>query len=313
MIEVSNLVYEYPTKRALDGITLSVRPQTITALVGPNGAGKTTLMRCMAALEPPYEGEVRIAGLNTRHHPRAIHAQLGYLPDFFGLYDMLSVHRGLYFAARAHGLDHTAATKSTITAAELVGLSDRLNVIAAELSRGLRQRLAIGQAIVHAPKVLLLDEPASGLDPKARRDLSRLLVTLKKHGMTLVVSSHILSELEDYSDEMIILDDGQVVGGGAMKLRQDERPLLRVQLASARSDLGGFLAVQTGVELVESDTFFALFRFQGNAQARVRLVRRIVAEGFDVLSIGDAPRQLEETYFLETANRAKKPPAKGPR
>jgi ABC-2 type transport system ATP-binding protein len=188
VIEVENLVYEYPSKRALKGIGLSVRPNTITALVGPNGAGKTTLLRCLAALDTPYDGTVHIAGLNTRDSPRAIHALLGYLPDFYGLYDALSVERCLIFAALAHGFTAAKAKEAAVMAAERVGLSDRLANPAAELSRGLRQRLAIAQAIVHEPKVVLLDEPAAGLDPMARRDLSKLLVSLKESGMTLVVS-----------------------------------------------------------------------------------------------------------------------------
>jgi ABC-2 type transport system ATP-binding protein len=308
MIEVSNLIYEYPTKRALHGVSFSIRPQMIVALVGPNGAGKTTLMRCLAALEMPYSGEVRIDGLDTRTQPRAIHACLGYLPDFFGLYDSLSVRRCLYFAARAHGIDSARADSAVALTAAHVGLSDRLETPAAELSRGLRQRLAIGQAIVHEPKVLMLDEPASGLDPQARRDLSKLLVSLRERGMTLVVSSHILSELEDYSNEMIIIDDGRIAGGSAVKLREDSRATLRIQLASARTDLAEFLARQTGIEMLESDAFSANFRFLGNAQARVRLLRLVVAEGFDIVSFSDAPRQLEEAYFAGVRAQAQARP-----
>jgi ABC-2 type transport system ATP-binding protein len=302
MIEVRDLVYEYPNKRALHGVNLSVRPQTIVALAGPNGAGKTTLMRCMAALEMPYAGSASIDGLDTTASPREVHARLGYLPDFFGLYDDLSLKRCLIYAARSHGFSQSAAEEAAVKAAARVGVLDRLETLAAELSRGLRQRLAIGQAIVHEPKVLLLDEPASGLDPQARRDLSKLLVSLKDQGMTLVVSSHILSELEDYSTEMIIMDDGRIAGGGVMKVREDARPSLRVQLARARNDLGPFLSAQTGVELMQSDDLSATFKFQGNADARVRLVRLIVAGGFEVLSFGDAPRQLEAAYFAEVKN-----------
>jgi ABC-2 type transport system ATP-binding protein len=303
MIEVQNLIYEYPTKRALKGITLSVRPNTITALVGPNGAGKTTLLRCLAALDSPYDGTVRIAGLDTRNHPREIHALLGYLPDFFGLYDALPVERCLIFAARAHRLDAGKAKEAAAKAAARVGLSDRFGTPAAELSRGLRQRLAIAQAIVHEPNVVLLDEPAAGLDPLARRELSALLVSLKEAGITLVVSSHILSELEDYSDAMIIIEDGLAVGGGPVTLRQEQRSLIRVQLAVSRGDLAAVLAQQPGVEVVQSDSVSAMVRFSGDEEGRAALLRALIAQGLAIVSFADAPHQLEATYFAEVQRR----------
>src|SRR3569833_1043784 len=204
MLEVRDLVFEYPGHRALHGVSLSVAQGAITARVGPYGAGKTSLLRCMAALETPYEGSVAIDGLDTREAPRAIHARLGYLPDFFGLYDALSVRRCLHYAARAHGIAPGQAADAGKAAAARVGLSDRMEQAAGALSRGLRQRLAIGQAIVHQPRVLLLDEPAAGLDPQARRDLSQLLLSQKTNNMTQIKTTHILAELQDYSDRMII-------------------------------------------------------------------------------------------------------------
>jgi len=297
MIEVSDLVYEYPTARALKGVSLDIPAQTITALVGPNGAGKTTLLRCLAALEAPYDGHVRIDGLDTAEHPRQIHERLGYLPDFYGLYDELTVRRCLTYAARSHNISSTAAPEAVTRAAERVGLSDRLESKAGELSRGLRQRLAIGQAIVHQPKVLLLDEPAAGLDPQARRDLSHLLLSLREGGMTLVVSSHILAELQDYSSEMVIIENGRVAGGKPIQVRDVERPRYIIELATPRSDLREFLTARGGIEVLEVSETNALVTFTRNAAARSKLVRDLVTAGFDVASFGESSKGLEDLYF----------------
>jgi ABC-2 type transport system ATP-binding protein len=303
MIEVHDLVYEYPTKRALEGVSLSVPAQTIVALVGPNGAGKTTLLRCLAALETPYSGSVTIDGLDTREHPREIHERLGYLPDFYGLYDELTVRRCLTYAAWSHGIKADQTVASVESAAQSVGLSDRLDSKAGELSRGLRQRLAIGQAIVHRPRVVLLDEPAAGLDPQARRDLSTLLLRLRDNGMTLVVSSHILAELEDYCSEMIIIENGRVVGGKPIKIKDVERPRYLIELATARSDLGDFLR-GLSVDVVEADDRHALITFTRNAAARAKLVRDLVNAGFEVSSFGESAKALEGAYFAEVGKEA---------
>jgi len=274
MIEVSNLVYEYPAVRALDGVSFKVAPQTITALVGPNGAGKTTLLRCLAALEPPFSGRVLIDGLDTATAPREIHTRLGYLPDFYGLYDELSVRRALAYAARAHGIAADAAGSAAELAASRVGLSDRMET-----------------------PVLLLDEPAAGLDPQARRDLSALLLALRDQGMTLVVSSHILAELEDYCSEMIIIEGGRIAGGKPVKVRDVERPRYILEIATARSDLKDFLGARAGLDLIEADEHHALFTFTRNPGARAKLIRELIAAGFEVSSFGESTKALEETYF----------------
>ena len=299
MIDATGLVYEYPSARALDGVSLSVAPQTITALVGPNGAGKTTLLRLLAALETPYSGQVRIDGLDTVAAPREIHARLGYLPDFYGLYDALSVRRCLAHAARARGIAPDAVQGAVEKAARRIGLSDRLETPAGQLSRGLRQRLAIGQTIVHEPRVLLLDEPAAGLDPQARRDLSQLLVSLKDAGMTLVVSSHILAELEDYCSEMIIIEGGRVVGGKPVKVKDVERPRYILEIATARSDLKDFLEARAGLDVIEADAHHALFTFTRNASVRAKLIRDLIAAGFEVSSFGESTKALEDAYFAQ--------------
>ncbi len=299
MIDVKDLVYEYPTTRALKGVSLHIAPQTITALVGPNGAGKTTLLRCLAALEDPYSGTVTVDGHDTREEPRTIHALLGYLPDFYGLYDALSVRRVLTYTARARGIAPALAPSAVEKAVSRVGLLDRIDVRAGELSRGLRQRLAIAQAIVHEPKVLLLDEPAAGLDPQARRELSALLVSLKDAGMTLVVSSHILAELEDYCSSMIIMDEGRVVGGEPIRVKDVERPRYVLEIATARADLRDFLEARAGVDVIEADDYHALFTHPRNASARARLIRDLLEEGFEVSAFGESTKALEDAYFRQ--------------
>lgn len=305
MIDVTDLVYEYPTARALKGVSLHIPAQTITALVGPNGAGKTTLLRCLAALEEPYSGTVLIDGLDTRDKPREIHRRLGYLPDFFGLYDELTTRRCLLYAARAHGLTPSAANDAVAKAAARVGIADRLDARAGELSRGLRQRLAIGQAIVHEPTVLLLDEPAAGLDPQARRDLSALLLALRDGGMTLVVSSHILAELQDYSSEMIIIEDGRIAGGKPIQIKDVERPRYIIELATPRADLKQFLEARAGLEVVEVGETNALITFTRNSAARAKLLRDLVTAGFDIASFGESNKGLEDLYFSQVRSDKK--------
>jgi ABC-2 type transport system ATP-binding protein len=301
MIEVHDLVYEYPTKRALDGVSLKIEAGTITALVGPNGAGKSTLMRCIAALEMPYSGRITVGGLDTREQPRKIHETLSFLPDFFGLYDQLSVRRCLTFAARSHGLTGDRVAAAVEKAAARVGLSDRMNQKAAELSRGLRQRLAIGQAIVHEPRVILLDEPASGLDPDARRSLSELFLELKAAGLTLIVSSHILSELEDYSTAMLIIKDGLLVGGQAVSL-SDDRIAYAIELETPVDGFDTFLLGLPGV--TRAVTAGTLTQASLDAATRNATIRAIVGAGYPLVGFAETKRTLEQTYLDETRKGA---------
>ena len=299
MIEVETLVFEYPSKRALHDVSVRVNRGAIAALVGPNGAGKTTLMRCIAALERPYSGVVRIDGLDVQAHPREIHARLGFLPDFYGLYDELSVRRALTFAARAHAIAPANVAAAVDKAARRVGLSDRMEERAATLSRGLRQRLGIGQAIVHEPQVLLLDEPASGLDPESRRTLSDLLLELQAQGMTLIVSSHILSELEDYSSEMIIMDEGRIAGGEVKRVAAADMSRVLIELAEGRGDLEGVLRARPGVTILNADAKKALVSVQGGAAERHLLLKALIEAGFPVANFAEHRISLEDLYFEE--------------
>lgn len=211
LIQVENLSFEYPGTRALDNLNFTINQGSITALVGPNGAGKSTLLRCIAALDYPLSGRVLLDSLDVLEDPRTSHASIGYLSDDFGLYNTLTVKQCWHFAAASQGVaDSDIEQVITETAAQLA-LADKLSSLAGSLSRGQKQRVAIGQAIIHSPRLLLLDEPASGLDPEARYSLSKLFVALRDKGITLIVSSHILAELEDYCTDMLVLKEGRVL------------------------------------------------------------------------------------------------------
>ena len=298
VIDVRDLVYDYATSRALSGVSLTIEPGTITGLVGPNGAGKTTLLRCVAALETPFSGSVTVDGMNTTEHPREIHRRIGYLQDFFGLYDELTVRQCLRHHAMAHGVPAAEREDRIVDTAYRLDLDDRLDQDAGTLSRGLRQRLAIAQAIIHRPKVLLLDEPASGLDPEARTGLSQLMVALRDEGITIIVSSHILAELEDYSTHMLVLRQGRITRHcpiGEADRQSSER--LRIALSAPDDRLAEILSGMPGVGEIEVQRDSARIAFDGDAAMRHDLLRRLLEAGLPVCSFHPEFRSMQDVYL----------------
>ena len=306
MIKISDLIYDYPGHRALDRISLTIQQGSVTALVGSNGAGKTTLMRCIAGLETPLSGEITVAGLNVIEQPREVHRIMGYLSDFFGLYQELTVAQCLEYAAAAQGLPENEIAAAVQTTARQLGLADRLPQVSGTLSRGLRQRVAIGQAIIHAPQMLLLDEPASGLDPEARGHLAALFRHLNANGMTILVSSHILAELDEYSTHMLALRDGRVLeyrslehaAGGAQQRR------MRIGLARADGRLSELLAQHAGVTVTSSDALHAEFDIAGDQAAQAALLAELVGAGLAVASFAEHKENLQQSYLRTIENHA---------
>ena len=299
---VSGLQFEYPGVRALDDVSFELEPGSVTALVGPNGAGKSTLLRSMAALDTPLAGDISIAGVDVLESPREAHRHIGYLSDFFGVYEDLTVSQCLRHAWAIHGGAETAWRAQVGRTAGLLGLGDRLGVAAGTLSRGLRQRLAIGQSIIHSPRVLLLDEPAAGLDPEARHALASLFRELRSQGMTLVVSSHILAELDEYSTHMLVLRGGRVV---EQRELQAAAPgairRLKVLLAAPDGRLAEVLRL-AGAEGVEVEDAEASFEWHGDEAGQALLLRSLVEAGLPVASFGEVRRNLQDSY-LETVAR----------
>lgn len=305
MISVDGLRFDYPGTRALDGISFHMEAGGVTALVGPNGAGKTTLLRCLAALEEPAAGTTRIDGIDTADHPRAAHERIGFLPDHFGVYDALSARQCLLHAGCARGLSQQQAAKRTDNAAREVGLADRLNHRAGTLSRGQRQRLAIAQAIVHHPRVLLLDEPASGLDPEARADLARLLRHLADQGMTIVVSSHILAELETYCTAMLVLRAGRVVEHRRLSQQQADSHTMRLCLSdtAAVASAHEFLATQAQVTALDGDGAMLHFTLSGDETTQTALLRALIEHKLPISAFAPAAAAgMQDAYLNAVGN-----------
>ena len=317
MIHVSDLTFDYPGHRALSQVSFSIERGSVTALVGSNGAGKTTLMRCIAGLETPLSGTITVAGMSVIEQPREVHRTMGYLSDFFGLYQDLTVAQCLEYAAASQGLPDKNVPHAVETTARQLGLADRLAQESGTLSRGLRQRLAIGQAIIHGPQVLLLDEPASGLDPEARGSLAGLFRQLQAGGMTLLVSSHILAELDEYSTHMLALRNGSILeyralhSGAADATGVLPPKRMRIGLARADAALKNVLEGHKAVALHVSDSHCAEFDFRGDDEAKAALLADLISRGLAVSSFAECKENLQQSYLrsLESQTGAHQPSA----
>ena len=299
MINVEQLIFEYPNLRALDEVSFHIPQGSITALVGPNGAGKTTLLRCMAALEQPVSGEIRINNIDVLEHPRECHRIIGYLSDFFGLYDRLTVRQCLHYVARAQGIADEDCAAAIAKVSHGLSITDRLDVLAGTLSRGLRQRVAIAQAIIHSPRVVLLDEPASGLDPEARHELAELFLDLQKQGMTLLVSSHILAELEAYSTDMLVLRDGKIIEQVAIKATTHAQDF-KLVLASPVDNLAAILQDIDKLKVLKIEhNQLVLLQVQGDSQQQHALLTQLLAHHLPICEFAKITSNLQDTY-LET-------------
>ncbi len=303
MIQVRNLTFEYPARRALFDVYLDVAEGSVAALVGPNGAGKTTLLRCMAGLARPYRGEIRIGGVDAVAEPRQCHRIIGYLPDFFGLYDALTVAQTLTYFARAHRVAPEVRRGRIAELLTRLHLSEKAGEKVKSLSRGMRQRLAIGQAMIHDPSVLLLDEPASGLDPESRYALSELFRSLQRAGKTLIISSHILAELDQYATDLLILREGRMVERRPLAEPAEAAGNLRIRLLAVPENLPGTLAdfPLLGEPEVDGDRVTA--RFTGTDAERHELLAALLKAGLPITDFHLERENLQSRY-LESLGRA---------
>ncbi len=217
IVEMASVDKRYGKVRALEGADLAVPVGAVMGLIGPNGAGKTTAMLIVSSLLARDGGSVRVGGLDPELDPRGVRRMLGYMPDFFGVYDGLRTHEYLDFFGAAHGIRPAARPAVVADLLALVDLEEQADADVNTLSRGMKQRLSLARALVHDPDLLVLDEPASGLDPRARVHLRELIAELGRMGKTVVISSHILSELEGICSHLAVIDQGKMLAQGAIE------------------------------------------------------------------------------------------------
>ena len=301
MIKVEDIIFEYEQTRVLHQINFDFKEGEIVALVGPNGSGKTTLMRTICGFLIPLSGKVWVNGIDVVENPRDAHSQLGYLSDFFGLYDDLTVFQSLQFTAYSRIQHQTNISDRIDQVIEQLSITDFAYKKVGALSRGMRQRVGIAQAIIHQPKVLLLDEPASGLDPEARYDLSKLLLKLRDEGMTMMVSSHILAELEDYSSSMLVLKSGKIVEQRQLTANQEDWLPMFIK-SSQKEQITIFFNQYEHVKewTIESDKL--IFKLNSEVTSKSELLKLLIMSGLEIDEISEQKLDLQEEY-IKSLNR----------
>ncbi len=304
-ITVDNLTYYYPAKLALDNVSFSLSHGSITALVGPNGAGKSTLMRNLAGLDTPYSGTINICGIDVFENPRLAHTKIGYLPDDFGLYDDLKVIDVLEFIGGCHNLSGVDLSNRIAQISTTLRLDHVMDQKCGTLSRGWRQRVGIAVAIIHMPDILILDEPASGLDPEARAELSSILKTLQKSGMTILVSSHILAELEEYCTAMLVLRDGKIQDHVTLTAHQEsQQQTITVKLLSPiDNDVLEKIKLTAGQKMSASNTDTTTLHFQlsSDKNEHYALLKTLIGMNLAICSFTVDETSLQSLY-LEIAH-----------
>lgn len=234
-ISVTNLSHAFKGHQALSQVTFCVMPQTLHGFVGPNGAGKTTTLKAICTLLKPSWGEIQVFGNSVRTDPIGVRRRIGFMPDHFSMYRQMTVFEYLDFFAAAYGLQVRQRDQVIHDVLTLTDMDGRRDDLISSLSRGMQQRVSLARVLVHDPDLLLLDEPASGLDPRARIELMEILRELRRMGKTVFISSHILSELAELCDSVTIIDRGQVKFSGPMDAlleSPDELPTYTLRLAS---------------------------------------------------------------------------------
>jgi len=304
MIHLQALRKEYDELLAVADVELTIPEGEIFGLIGPNGAGKTTTIKMACGLMSPTAGKVFVDGVDVHAEPERAQRSIGYLSDFFAVYEDLKVWEYLDYFAHAYKIPEADIPRRIDEAIVDVELEVKRDEFIKGLSRGMKQRLGIARAVIHKPKVLLLDEPASGLDPKARIDLRNLLLKLRDGGSTILISSHILTELEGFCSSIGIMEKGRLLRSGTIEgitMAESAHRTLRLQWnGDFAAQVQSHLAAQSGVTNVaiggaKNDT--AVLQLAGGDEDIARILAALVGAGVPVIQFGEVKQTVEDLYM----------------
>ena len=301
-ILVSNLLHQFKAHRALNSVTFHVMPGELHGFVGPNGAGKTTTLKILSTLLPPQAGLVEVNGMSVRHHRQQVRRLIGFMPDHFGMYRQMTVYEYLDFFGAAYGLSPKKRSSVIADVLALTDMDGRQDDLIKGLSKGMGQRVSLARVLINDPQILLLDEPAAGLDPRARIELMAILRELQQLGKTVFISSHILSELATLCDSVTIIDRGQTRYCGPMSglLRHaGEHIKFELRLAEAVAGLDTTLREIKGVEQVDVTQDGRQLMLDAHAQDHVTndILQAVMSAGGVILTFRERERQLDEAFM----------------
>ncbi|MBG9774690.1 ABC transporter ATP-binding protein [Brevibacillus laterosporus] len=303
MIQTQNLSKRYGKFEALKNVNLSIQKGSVYGFIGPNGAGKSTTMMILATLLPATSGKAYVGGYDVEKEPKEVKQLLGYMPDFFGVYDNLKATEYLDFYARAYNIPARNRSNLVADLLDLVNLSNKADAYVDHLSRGMKQRLGLARCLVHSPEILILDEPASGLDPRARIEMREILKKLQGMGKTILISSHILPELAELCDEIGVIEKGQLIANGAVNEVSTETrgiSIMQVKTLGNVELAEQILHASPFVKRLDNKNSHFRFHFTGTPEEKVILLQQLIQANIPVTHFADSQENLEDVFLAIT-------------
>ena len=306
MIELRRLRRYFGHTKAVDGVSFEVQRGQVFGFIGPNGAGKTTSMRILATLDCPQSGDAFVDGFSVTEDPDRVRRRLGFMPDYYGTYPNMNVLEYLDFFARSYGLRGDDRRRGIHYVLDFTGLDKLQEKAVSGLSKGMKQRLCLGRTMIHNPPVLVLDEPAAGLDPRARIELREMIRRLAADGKTILVSSHILTELAEMCDTVGIIEQGRILAVGSVeeihrRAGARQQSWVRLRVLGGAEGASQWLSARGDVHEMKLDGEMLTFAHDGDKNSEADLLRDFISAGFRVVAFGSHERSLEDVFMQVTA------------